>query len=85
MRTTIKIDDELLARAKARAAERGTTLSDVVQDALREAFLRPVASVAELPPLPVFHGDGLQPGVDLADGGSIWDLQDEDGGWRDRG
>lgn len=43
MRTTLVLDDALVRRAKARAIERGSTLSDVVNDALREALRGDVA------------------------------------------
>ncbi len=35
MKTTVEIDDELLRRAKIRAAEQGSTLRSVLEDALR--------------------------------------------------
>jgi Arc/MetJ family transcription regulator len=35
MRTTLEISDELLRRAKRRAADEATTLRQVVEDALR--------------------------------------------------
>jgi len=38
MRTTLVLDDGLLRQARKRAAERGMTLSDVVNDALRESL-----------------------------------------------
>lgn len=38
MRTTLVLDDRLLRQAKRRAAERDLTVSDVVNEALREAF-----------------------------------------------
>lgn len=38
MRTTLIIDDELLRRAKRRAAEQDLTLSDLVNDALRTSL-----------------------------------------------
>jgi hypothetical protein len=38
MRTTVVIDDALLRLAKRRAAERDVTVSDVVNEALREAL-----------------------------------------------
>jgi Bacterial antitoxin of type II TA system, VapB len=41
MRTTLIIDDELLRRAKRRAAEWKMTVSDVVNNALRETLGRP--------------------------------------------
>lgn len=38
MRTTLVIDDGLLRQAKRRAAERDLSVSDVVNEALRESF-----------------------------------------------
>lgn len=42
MRTTLVLDDVLLRQAKRRAAERNLTVSDVVNEALRDSFGRPV-------------------------------------------
>jgi hypothetical protein len=41
MRTTLVLDDDLLRRAKHRAAERNLTVSDVVNQALRAALSDP--------------------------------------------
>ena len=41
MRTTLIIDDDLLRQAKLRAAEWNQTVSDVVNNALRECLGRP--------------------------------------------
>lgn len=49
MRTTLVLDDRLVREAKRRAADTGTTLSEVVNDALREA-LRPSSE-----PVPPFR------------------------------
>jgi hypothetical protein len=38
MKTTLNIDDQLLREAKKRAAEQGTTLTFVVEEALRGAL-----------------------------------------------
>jgi len=55
MRTTLVIDDALLRQAKRRAAERDLTVSDLVNEALRESF-RETASAA--PPFTlVTYGD----------------------------
>lgn len=43
MRTTLVLDDALLRQARRRAAERSLTVSDVVNEALRDSFGRPVA------------------------------------------
>ena len=40
MRTTIKIDDYLLERAKKIALENHITISDIIGEALREKLLR---------------------------------------------
>ena len=42
MRTTLVLDDALLRQARQRAAERNVTISDVVNEALRDAFGRPM-------------------------------------------
>jgi hypothetical protein len=77
MRTTIKIDDRLLAEAKTRAAKSGRTLNAVVEDALREAFARRAgAHRSPRPELPVFRGSRLAPGVDLDDGAALLDLME---------
>ena len=76
MRTTVAIDDHLLARAKDRARARGTTLGKVIEDALRTELSRPEAGDA--PPIPVFRGGGgLRPGVDLSSNRAIQELFDE--------
>lgn len=78
MRTTVAIDDELLAAAKRRARERGTSLGSVIEDALRRALLsspddRPA------PALPVYRGGtGPRPGVDLTSNAALAELLDED-------
>ena len=74
MRTTIRIDDQLLAEAKARAAASGRTLNSVVEDALREAFARRAATVVPgRPELPLFRDSRLMPGVDLDDSAALLD------------
>lgn len=55
MRTTLVLDDRLVKAAKRRAADSGTTLSEIVNDALREA-LRPTSDV--VPPFRMItYGD----------------------------
>ena len=71
MRTTIRIDDELLTEAKLRAARSGRTLAAVVEDALREAFARRLVDGAERAELPLFRGSRQLPGVDLDDSASL--------------
>ena len=77
MRTTIRLDDQLLREAKRLAADTGRTLTAVIEDALREAIARKRAGVSrKRVTLPTFKGQGLQPGVDLNDSAALRDLME---------
>lgn len=78
MRTTIRIDDALLAEAKAEAVRTGRTLAAVIEDALREALARRrgEGGARKRIRLPRYRGRGLQPGVDLDSTASLLDLMD---------
>lgn len=81
MRTTIRVDDELLAEAKALAARSHRSLNSVVEDALREMLSRRQGSGEPRPrvELPTYGGAGTMPGVDPEDWGDIKRiLEDED-------
>jgi len=80
MRTTIHLDDNLLAELRRIAADDGRTLTSVIQDALREALSRRQDSPSAPVELPVFHGSGLLPGVDLHDSASLLDHMETRGG-----
>ena len=75
MRTTVDIDDALLRAVKVRAVRERKTLKETFEQALR-AFLADPAPLAALPPIPTFHGRGVQPGVDLTDGAALRDFLD---------
>ena len=77
MRTTIRLDDQLLTETKQLATRTGRTLTAVIEDALREMMARR-QQVAKLPRvrLPTFSGNGLLPGVDLDDSAALSDLMD---------
>ena len=77
MRTTIRIDDDLYRRAKARAAQSGRTVGELIEDAVRAALRPRPRRDVELPPLPVFGGSGVQPGVDLTSNVALRDVMDE--------
>jgi hypothetical protein len=78
MRTTIRLDDELLTAAKRMAVETGRTLTAVVEDALRAALARRDPAQRPKPAkLPVARGGGvLQPGVDLDDSAALLELME---------
>jgi Arc/MetJ family transcription regulator len=77
MRTTIRIDDDLYRRAKARAAKTGQTVGELIEDAVRTALRPRRDQPAEPRELPVYGGSGVLPGVDLGDSGALLDLMDD--------
>lgn len=80
MRTTIRIEDELLAEAKAQAARSGRTLAAVVEDALRTALARRgIDRRPEAVELPTFAGGAPRAEVDLDDSAALLDLMESDG------
>ncbi len=79
MRTTVRLDDELLVEAKAYAARQGRTLTSVLEESLRRTLIeqRALAETRRTKlPLSRMRG-GLQPGVDLDDSAALLDLMDE--------
>lgn len=78
MRTTIRLNDELLREAKRRAAESGRTLTSIIEDALREKFFR--AHKSKTPPrkirLKTAGQGGVQPGIDLDDSAALLDAME---------
>jgi len=78
MRTTIRLDENLLAEAKQRAARSGMTLTAVIEEALRESFNR--RERREQPParLPAWGKGWVLPGVDLDDSAALLDLMERE-------
>jgi hypothetical protein len=77
MRTTVRLDDHLLASAKKLAAETGRTLTAVLEDALRETLARRNDLARRRPVrLKTVKGDGIRPGVDLDDTAALLDLME---------
>lgn len=77
MRTTLDLDDHLLTAARRRAAERGTTLTAVVEEALAAALApRPSSEPPFRLKLPKPHKGKTLPGVDIADRDSLYDIME---------
>jgi hypothetical protein len=74
MRTTVRLDEHLLHQAKQHAAATGTTLTAVLEQALRESLARRAAAQPEPVRLKTFRGSGVRPGVDLDDSASLLDV-----------
>lgn len=66
MRTTVRIDDELLKRAKKRAADEGRTLTSLLEEGLAVILAQPKGGARERAPLPTSGAAGGDiPGIDL--------------------
>ncbi len=81
MRTTVRLDDDLLKQVKQYAVEHGMTFTDVLHQALRELLAsRRRVRGRERVPLPSFCGEGLQPGIDLDDAAALLELMERGDG-----
>jgi len=69
MKTTLQIDDEVMAQLKRESARQGRTMSELVETALRGLF-RARDLPVELEPLPTFHSGGAL--VDVADRDALY-------------
>ena len=76
MRTTVRLDDALLERAKREAARQGETLTSLIERGLRLVLARPQRRRArESVDIPVCRATGgTLPGVDLNDGATLLDV-----------
>lgn len=78
MRTTVRLRDELLERAKRRAAEQGRTLTSLIEEGLTLVLAEPVGTKRRRVRLPVSEASGgVLPGVDLNRAAALADLMDE--------
>ncbi len=75
MRTTLQLDDELVVQAKISAARSGRTLSQVIEDALRQALTSRNAPTRQRATVPTAPGRP-RPGVNLDDNAGLLDLMD---------
>jgi hypothetical protein len=75
MRTTVRLEEALLERARAEAARRKTTLTSLIEQGLELVLRRPMKRLERKPvDLPECGaGGGVLPGVDLNDSASLLD------------
>lgn len=69
MKTTLNIDDTVMAQLKREAARQKRTMSELVETALRGLF-RSQKKRQDLPSLPSFHSGGTL--VDIADRDALY-------------
>lgn len=78
MRTTLDLNDDLLARAKALAAREQTTLTRLIEEGLRLRLRPPAPPNTPPSPLPVFRdGTGLAPDLDPLSNRALLEAADE--------
>jgi len=76
MKTTLIIHDTVMERLRERAAKTGSTISELVEDALR-LFLKDKPKAKDLPPLPTLNlGPFL---VDITDREAMYAALEDDG------
>jgi hypothetical protein len=80
MRTTVRLDDALLDRARREAARRGMTLTALIEHGLRLAMRQPLKPTDKVHvALPVCRaGGGVARGVNLDDSAGLLDRMDQE-------
>ena len=79
MRTTVRLDDRLLADAKRYAAQSGRTLTSLIDEGLREVLARGAASRQAAPvELSTGGSGGLKPGVTLDSNAALLEVMDQE-------
>jgi hypothetical protein len=69
MKTTLNIDDKVIADLRREAVRQGRTMSELVESALR-LLLRSQRKQQKIAPLPMFRGGGAL--VDIADRDALY-------------
>ncbi|MEX2606802.1 MAG: DUF2191 domain-containing protein [Kiritimatiellia bacterium] len=78
MRSTISIEDELLARAKEKALNRKCSLGEVINEALLISFSQESQSSTEQPfRLTTCGGKGMHPGINVNDNAALLDWMEQ--------
>src|SRR4051794_26625630 len=79
VRTTVRLDPALLAEAQRVAAANGSTITSVIEDALRASLARKGATRKRSNrKLPTYRGHGLKAGVDLDNSAALLDVMEND-------
>jgi predicted transcriptional regulator len=77
-RTTVRLPDDLVRRAKRKAAAEGRSLTALIEDGLRHVLNERAATqkVKRVMPRVSTSTGGLKPGIDLNDAASLQDMED---------
>jgi len=76
-RTTVRLPEDLMRRAKRKAAADGTSLTELIEGGLRQMLKEPAHKQLRrvLPPVSSASG-GLMPGIDLNDSAALQEIED---------
>lgn len=77
-RTTVRLPDDLMRRAKRKAAAEGRSLTSLIEEGLRRVLSQrgPAGKPGRvLPPVSTAKG-GLMPGISLDEGATLQELED---------
>jgi predicted transcriptional regulator len=77
-RTTVRLPDELLRRAKRKAAAEGRTLTSLIEDGLRLVVAearKPAKAKRVMPRISKATG-GLMPGIDISNSAALQEMDD---------
>ena len=77
VRTTISFDPQVLRNAKVVAAARGASLSEIVEEAVREKLTQRNRTAPYRPPLTSQKTGGVMPGIDVNKTAELLSLMDE--------
>jgi hypothetical protein len=79
-RTTVRLPEDLVRRAKRKAAAEGRSLTSLIEDGLRRVLSEraPIGPASRaLPPVSTATG-GLMPGIDLNETAALQEIEDRD-------
>jgi hypothetical protein len=76
MKTTLNLDDELMVDVKRRAAETGRTMTEIIEEALREHLRRETDKAQPFDFRWVTVKGRALPGVDITDRDALYDLME---------
>lgn len=77
-RTTVRLPEDLVRRAKKKALAEGRSLTALIEDGLRKVLaeaMPPARRKRLLPPVSSAKG-GVMPGIDLDDSAALQELED---------
>ena len=78
MRTTVRLDDQLLKSVKRHAHDTGKSMTAVIEDALRYLLSRSTVKQPRRPmKLTTVSGHGVRPGIDLDDSAALLAYMEE--------